>query len=210
MKAWSAFYPDVLIELPGAPLPLVDHWLRNAAIEFCERSKAYRLDLAALDTVAAQMGYAVTPPDGLEPIEILSVTYDGEPLTVQAPGALSDRYGDWQAEVGTPEYFTQQDGATLLLVPAPADAAVAALKIKAAVKPSPTATGIDDWLFSRWRTAIASGCKAHLLLMADKPWSNPDRATLNAGRFEEAIAKATGDANNGFVRATPRFGGSFC
>lgn len=209
-KSWSAFYPDVLTELPGAPNPVVDHWLRNAAIEFFDRSKALRIDLTAADAVAEQMEYAPILPANTDLIEILQVLFNDEPLTMKAPAFLSGKYGNWKGEIGTPEHFTQQDGVNVLLVPAPADAAVGAIKIKAAVKPGEGATGIDDWAYSKWRQAIAAGCKGKMMAMANVPWSNTEFASINLAQFEVAISQATIAANKGFTRATPRFSGSFC
>lgn len=218
MKAWSLFYPDVLPELPGAPLPLVDHWLRNAAIEFCERSKAHVETLVPVDAVASQMAYVLPmPTDGApvpvtlnELVEIVSVRFSGEKLTPRAPQFLDTKYDDWEAEVGTPADYTQADTENVLLVPAPADAAVGAIVVRAALKPTSTATGIADWLYSQYRQALCAGAKAKMMAMENQPWTRPDLVALNLGIFEEAISKATTSASDGHVRSRPRFSGSFC
>lgn len=209
-KAWSAFYPDVLADLPGAPAPMVDHYLRNAAIEFCERSKAWVVDLDLIDAVAEQMEYTLPMPTGAELVEIKTAWFLGEKITPKSPGYLAANYDDWTAEVGTPEHYTHESTDAVMLVPAPADAASDALKIKAAIRPTPDATEIDDWFYNHYRLAIAAGCKALLMVMADKPWSNADLAVINASMFEAVIAKATGAAANGFTNAKPRFSGRFC
>lgn len=218
MKAWSQFYPDVLPELPGAPLPLVDHWLRNAAIEFCERSKALVQTLTAIDAVASQMAYVLPmPADGgiapvtlYELVQIVSVRFNGAKLTPKAPLFLETKYDDWEAEVGEPEHYTQADTGSVLLVPAPADAVVGAIEVRAALKPAADATGVADWLYSQYRLALCAGAKAKLMAMEDKPWSRPDRVALNLAAFEEAISNATSAASDGHVRSRPRFSGSFC
>ena len=208
-KVWSTFYPDVLPDLPGAPLPLVDHYLRNATIEFCERSKAWVADLTVIDAVAGQMEYALPLPTGAELVEIKAALYLGEAITPKTHDYLADKYGDWQVEVGYPAHYTHQTTDEVLLVPAPTDAATGALKIKAAVRPSPTAADVEDWFYSRYRLAIAAGCKALMASMTDKPWTNADRAVINAGMFDAAITKATQAAAGGFTNARPRFSGSF-
>lgn len=210
MKAWSLFYPDTLPDLPGAPLPVVDHWLRNAAIEFCERSKVLVVDLTAMSAVADQMSYAITLASNTELVELISVKFSGEVVTPKSPAYLEAKYGDWQAETGTPEHYTQQDTANVLLVPAPAAAETGAIKLKVATKPGTAATGVEDWFFSQYRLAIVAGAKGKLMLMDGKPWSNPDRAAFNLALFEGAISTATGRTADGHVRARPRFSGSFC
>jgi hypothetical protein len=209
MKLWSAFYPDVLPELPGAPLPMVDHWLRNVTIDFCERSKAYVADLALIDAVAEQMSYPLVMPAGTELVDVVSAWFIGEEITPKSPGYLKDKFGDWMAETGTPEHFTHQATDAIMLVPAPADAATDALKIKASIRPALTATGVDDWFYSQYRLALAAGCKAKMMAMKDVPWADPERVALNLSTFEAAISKAIGAAANGFTRARPRFNGGF-
>jgi len=210
MKAWSLFYPDVLPDLPQAPWPIVDHYLRNAAIEFCERSKCNVVRLTDLDSVAEQMSYAITLAENTELVEINSVRYLGEKLDAAAPVFLERKYDDWETEVGTPEYYTQADTLNVMLVPAPADANTAGIRIRAAVKPGPAATGVDDWLFSEYRLAICAGAKAKMMAELSKPWSNPDLVALNQGIFDGAIEAATVRATDGMVKSRPRFSGSFC
>jgi hypothetical protein len=209
MKAWALFYPDILPELPGVPMPMVDHWLRNAAIEFCERTKAHVVTLAEVDAVADQMGYTLPLDANTELVQVVAVKFSGEKLTPKSPGFLEKKYDDWESETGTPEHYTQVATDSLLLVPAPDTAETNAIAIRAAIKPGTAATGIHDWLFSQYRKAIGAGAMAGLLSM-NKPWSDPDRALLNQTKFEAAIETATPAATDGHVQAVPRFSGSFC
>lgn len=210
MKAWSQFYPDVLPELPEAPQPLVDHWLRHTAIEFCERSKAHVVTLTPVDAVALRMDYAISLAADTELVEVVSARFKGKKLTPAAPRFLDAKYDDWQGATGSPEYFTQADTENVLLVPAPTDAATGALVLRAAIKPEAAATGIDNWLFSQYRLALCAGLKAKLMAMEDKPWTRPNLVAFYQDIFESAIGKATTAASDGHVRSRPRFSGSLC
>lgn len=210
MKNWSEFYPDVLPELPGAPLPVVDHWLRNVAIEFCERSKVLVADLAAIDAVANQMSYSLPMPSDTELVDVVSAWFMGNEITPKAPDYLVRRYGDWMEEKGTPEHYTHQDTGAILLVPAPSNDAAGALKIKATIRPSLTSVGVDDWLYGKYRMALAAGCKARMMAMKGTAWADGDLFALNLGIFETAIANARSAVASGFTRARPRFSGRWC
>lgn len=211
MKTWSDFYPDVLAELPGAPLPVVDDCLRNVAIEFFDRTKAYVVDIDPFDAVADQMAYSLSLPAGTELVEIQSIYFSGDKIDPKSPKFLEDKYGDWAVEVDTPAFYTQQDLENVLLVPAPATDEVDAVKIRAAIKPGATSTGIGDSQFAQWRQAIASGAKGRMMAMGGGvTWENLRLAPIYMGAFEDAIAKFTTRAADGFVRARPRFAGSFC
>lgn len=210
MKAWTAFYPDALPELPEVPLPVLDHHLRNACIEFFTKSKAYVVDLSAIDTVASQMAYALALPQDTAIVEIRTVKLSGNPLTLKGHSFLSQKFGDWEAEIGTPEYYTQQSLDEVMLVPAPDTSGTGALKVKAALKPSASAPGVADWIFERWRVAMAAGAKAALMAEANKPWSNPERVALYQGVFDSALDDASSAANSGFGMERPRYSGRFC
>jgi len=209
MKAWALFYPDLLPELPGAPLPMVDHWLRNVVIEFCERSKAHVVDLVAMNAVANQMAYTLVPLSDTEVVEIRALWFSGEKLTPKGHAYLENNFDDWMTAVGTPEHYTQQATDAVLLVPAPSAAETGAIKIKAVARPAIAATGIHDWLFQRYRQAFAAGCKAKMMAMEDVSWSRPDRVDYYLGMFEAAIDKATSEANSGFGKERPRYSGAF-
>lgn len=210
MKLWSAFYPDVAIEVHGAPDPVVDFWLRAAATEFFARSKAHVVALDDDVALAGQMEYALDPPTRMDVVEICAVAFAGRPLDPAAPSALGKRFGDWLSETGTPTHYTQRgDLTSVLLVPAPIDAG-GSIKVSAALAPGSAAVGIDDALFARWHSAISAGCKAKMMMMPSVSWANPDRAAVHAATFESAIQAATTAANDGFVRSRPRFSGKFC
>jgi hypothetical protein len=207
---WSAFYPDCLPELPGAPQPLVDHTLRNVAIDFCTRSKAHRADLAVIDADASVGTYALTLPAGTDLVEIIAARFDGYSLDPKAPEFLERQYDDWQTEVGTPTYHTRQSSDSILIVPAPSADATGAIKVKVALCPSATATGLDDWLFAKFRRVIAAGAKSMLMVQTGRPWANEKLSMTYGAQYESALADATVAANKGLVQSRPRFSGSFC
>ena len=210
MKAWPLFYSDVVPELPGVPYPLVDQWLRNTTIEFCERSKVYAVDLDPESAVANEGEYTLSLPTNTDLVEIRTVLFNGVPITPKTPQFLEEKYGDWLSKTGTPDHVTQRDTENYLLVPAPSAAATDAIKVKVAIKPGAAAAGVENWIFSQWRLALAAGAKSRMMLMGDVPWSNPNLAAVHLATFEDAVHKATNQASNGFVRARPRFSGSFC
>lgn len=209
MIAWSAFYPFVIPELPGAPSPLVDFWLIQVAREFCERSRAWVETTPPVDAVQGQSAYSPTPPSETEIVQIVAVNYLGKPLNPKLPGELQKDYGNWQAKLGTPASFTSNGLGQALLVPVPDQSNAGAIVMNVAVKPTDTASGVADWVFSRWRNALAAGAKAKLMAMADKPWAQPDRVPLYQAMFEAAIADAVVAARDGFVLARPRARGVF-
>lgn len=210
MAAWTLFYPDVQVEVRLAPLPLIDKHLRDAAIELCDRSKVWVQTLDLIDAVAEQQAYALPLATGTELVEIRRAWFNDEPINPRSKTYLDRKYDDWTAEIGTPIDYTQDDKTEILLVPAPQDAATDAIKVRVAIKPTYTASSLDDDLFAEYRKVIACGAIASLMAMKDVAWSDPARSEFHAGKFEAGISKATTAASDGHVRARPRFSGSFC
>lgn len=210
MSAWSAFYPDVLAEVLGAPEFIVDNALRNAAITFCERTHIWTQMLDPIDSVANQMEYDLDVPTRTNLVEIQAVWYSGRRIDPKSPRFLETTYADWTAETGTPAFYTQETPEVLLLVPMPTESLSESIKVRASLKPSSTATGVEDWIFARHRLDIAAGCKAALMTMTDQVWFSPDRSNHYRALFEAAIEKTTKSAANGLTAARPRFTGGFC
>jgi hypothetical protein len=211
MKAWSLFHPDVMPELPGALAIMVNHWLRNISIEFCERTRAHVVMLDAESSEAGIGDYYISVPTGTIVHEVVSVSYKDSPMEPKSHEYLDSVYGtDWINQTGTPTLYTQYEPGTLVLVPAPAAVEVGAIKIRACLKPSESSTGITDWLYAQFRGVIAEGAKAKMMSMVNVPWRNIEQAGICAGRFEQGVADASDRVQKALVRAKPRFSGRFC
>lgn len=156
MKPWLNFFPDVLPDVPpDTPEPTVEHALLRAAQDFCQRTRAWRLDLDPFTTQDAVTEYDLELEPQSELVRIESATLNGFPLTVW-------RVGD--AACG--QFLSCADGKTLRLNrPMSADGVIV---VTACLKPGNTASGVDDALFDRYVTTIALGAVARLNADAGK------------------------------------------
>ena len=192
LAAWSTFYPDVLVHVRGCPLPLVDHHLRAAAIDLCQRSRRLKVEMSAFNTVADTPTYALVPGDGMETVVILDVSIDGKPIDPATRAELS-AIVDWDTETGEPsKYLMDGDDETVRLWKMPD--AVYSVAIALAVKPSEAATGIEQWFANRYRRTIARGALAELLAIPKSPWTDMEMAGLRANQFEAGVRAAEGQA----------------
>ena len=202
---FAALLPQILVEVPGVSDPLGEQVLRNAAIEFCERTWVWRVDQEPLPAEAGIADYELELPDNTALVKVLDVWFNGDRLTPVGPDQLADEYGDWATQTGTPRFYTQESpAAVILLVPKPEVADADAITAKLAVRPSRTATGMDADVLDKYFEAIACGAKAHLFSMANKPWSDVSAANLNRALFEGAKGAANVAASKGHVRAPKR------
>lgn len=197
---WAAWFDDVLPDVPGCGQPLATIHIRGAAIDFCKKSLAWRVDMDPLSAIANQGEYDFDLDTGTVLVRVLQVWYQKKPLISTDANTLNDWSAHWPSEVGTPLYWTQENPSdSLILVPMPAAALADAITAKLAVKPSQASTFADARLYEEWRETIASGAKARLFALKKKPWTDPGLATYHKSQFDSKVAEAQLAAAKGFT-----------
>ena len=88
MATYSSLVKEVLPYVPLCPDSLVEQNLRSATIEFCERSKAYILDMDPFNTISGVYEYDFEIPSGTEVHQVLYMTYDGRDMDPISPRSL--------------------------------------------------------------------------------------------------------------------------
>lgn len=190
MAAITAFFPEVLPYVPSCPTPIAANAVRNAIAQFCQESSWWTYTPAAIDIVSGTSEYALTPPAGALVSELLWVAFNDTPLVPKTEVQLDAVGSDWKNESGDPVYYTQLSPRLIRLVPTPSSALTGGLKLRYALKPTPTATTVDDVVFEEWHEDIAAGALARLLEIKDKPWTSPTEAERQLGIFLAGIQKA--------------------
>lgn len=208
-KTWEKFYDEVLPNVPGCPQAVAKNAIRNATIEFCERSFVYQIDHTAINAVQDQAEYDYAAGAGLKVVRPEMVWYDKKPLTPVTRDDLDKLYAYWPDEGGTPLYFVQEKLEKLILAPKPSAALASAIRLKVSVKPTRASTDIDDALWEKYLEAIASGANARLFAMKKKPWTDNPLSVHHKQLFDEAIAKARLAAAKGHGRARMRIRANF-
>lgn len=203
MLTLTDFYPQVALECPGVPVPILDNAIRRAMRRFCERTHAYRKTYT-VTTTATVSGYS---PLGVD-VDLLGVKefYDagGSDIKV-APLASLNKL---TAASRKPEYYAVSDGPDEPITLYPTPDATYALTLVAAVKPSRTATSFDDVLMT-WEEAIVAYAKYLLQGQVDRPWTDHDAAARNLRRFGTLVTEAfwqqatDNGATEVFVRQRP-------
>lgn len=181
-KLWADFYDGVMPELPGLPSGTpADFFIKRAAIEFCDRSLKWQVEIPAFATVADTGTYSLAAPvAGAMVAKIMEIRYLDKELDPATPAQLRARYGsgrDWRGVTGeTPTYWTSERPNQVTIVPAP-DAVVAdAISGWAAIKPADDATGLDEVIWREHFQTICNLAKAMAMEVPKKPYSNPQRA----------------------------------
>lgn len=205
MMKWAAFYDFILPELPAAQVNLVDLHLRQAAIEFLEETQVWVAVADPINTTAGVATYQLAPPAAVLEADVVQVRvarFEGTLLTFTTMDELRQSAIDYEVQTSPmPRGFTQYTQSTLTLVPAPDHSTTGGLTMKLALRPSLTATGVPDWIGTKWVQELSMGAKAMLMSMVGKPWSSPEGAMGYRQQFEGAKTRATIEANRSFTRA---------
>ena len=180
---WSSFYAYVQPEVPTLPLPVLDHVLRKAAIEFCEETAIHAIDATPITVVADTGTYALDSGDPELDVSIVKFAwYDGKPLPFVSQEILNDQTGVyWPDQTSTAATgFTQQDHGNLILYPIPTVGVTDGLKLKLVVRPSLTSTGVYDWIANRFIQEISFGALAMATGMMPNSMPESDATAVTA------------------------------
>lgn len=203
MTAIADFIPRVKPEISGGVDTVIIRYIRDAAIEFCDRSWYWRQDLTPINTLAGTSTYTVAPPVDSVISEILTVKHNDIPLKPSIEADLDASNPKWrteQAEQAERWTATARDSVTLYA--APSVSATGTIKIKAVLKPSQTATTLPNSLYDNYLNAIAAKAKSLLMAMPGETWSNPERSDYYQAIFEKGVSDAKVSAIKGYNRTT--------
>lgn len=201
MKTWADLLPLVLPRVPGCPELVAEDEIRNAAIDFYQRSLAWRMWTPGVAMVAGQALYTPTLPAGAQMVRVHAATLAGSPLDVTTADAVD-------GSAGLPNAVYTDDLRKLGVWPIPG-AAGALLAARVSLAPTESSPGIDDALFDQHRLGIASGAISRIAGQAGKPYTNGSVQAEHDGRFEAAIVDARSRAGRGNSSARRRVSGVF-
>lgn len=198
MKTWGQAEGLIAVDVPGAPWPVVEDALRTIARDYFSRTLAWRASLDPQLTAVGVWEYDAAEETGAEPVKILTATCDRSPLrplTTREFMLERARAGG----NGHPE-FLSFNGESLLIWPPPMVAGQE-VWVEVAFRPTLTAKGLPDEIWSEHVEALTDGVRAKLMSQRDKPYTDPNGAKIAAAAYREAAATAGVVATKGYTRA---------
>ena len=205
--SYESFFPNVLPEVPGAAEVVVVNAIRNAAIEFCEKSLILTRDHDPVDVQTGVVDYDLSPPSGYVVVKVMRAWLENSPLTPLAPDVVRDAsvynrlFSSYQSQASTPNAFLQKEERTVSVWPVPDKDYPSGLTMRVALKPSRASETIDNVILEDYAEAIASGALSRLMMSAGKPYTNVEMAAVHKGLFQQAINLARQRATHGQVRS---------
>ena len=186
MAALSSFLPLIAPFVPGAPDVAMENAALQGAIEFCERTLTLQRKLASVATVIDQANYTLVQA-GEVVHKLLGVKLGGKPLRLPTQTAL-DAEDTPTMSVIAPTDALLVAPMTLQLYPPPSAASLSII-VRAAMRPSQTATTVDDGLFERHARTIADFACYWLMVQPETAYYNKGAAEVRFNAFEAAVGR---------------------
>lgn len=201
VKLFNTLFDEVLIDVPGVLQNVALNAIRNAAIEFCEHARCWVVDAEPITSIANQAVYQFEPDSGTEIVGVIQAYYNGvriDPMTAEQldlecsqPQSTFVTGTSWNEQPGTPKYYHVERPDEFVLVPYPDTGIASAIKMKIALKPSRSASGMEKWIIDKYFEELAHGAKGKLCAMQKKPWSDAEKAAYHLREFRLGINKAS-------------------
>lgn len=207
MKDLDLLLPRVLEKAAACPEPTALRHLRDAAIEFCRRTRIWRdsdsfeLSTDDCEAVAVEPGqvlfeisHATFSSDTCEERDLVPVTMDW--LDQERPG--------WRSECGPPEFVTQTAPDTVRVVPKPETTDPAGtLTLQMILLPSTDADELPDVLIDAYSREIANGAIGAVLLLPAE-FGNAQLGAYHTAEFDKALGRFSDRIPRGQQRAKRR------
>ena len=195
MATYTSLVKEILPYVPLCPDALVEQHIRAATIEFCERSKAYILDMDPFNTTAGVYEYDFDIPVATEVHQVLYMTLDGNDMDPISPRSLELNYPDWRNRTGSPHVYLQKSSSLFWIVPVPSGSKEVIASV--ALKPTRTSNNIDSTVSNQYRDAILYGALYRLLRMPGREWTDVGAAREYLAQFNNEIMQAELRARGG-------------
>lgn len=196
---------DVLPNLAADPSdPVTEYAIKRAVIEFCAGSWVWRAFPDAISVKAGVNTYDLEPETGTDITTVLSAELNGVPLSPKDLPWLNKEIPGWRTTQKSVKYFTQIDTESIILAPVPDTTVKFGLSLVYALQPSQKSVDFPNWIYTQFIYAIADGAMSKLMLMPQKPWSDPATGLDKRAKFESAIANARQSAVSALGTAPQR------
>lgn len=203
--SYEVFFPEVLPYVHDVPEFVAINAIRNACIEFCDKSLYIQYTLDPITIEANVSEYSLDLPKDTVSARVVAGWVGNLPLTFKSEEDLQRIYPlDWRAMGGRPQYLTQKVPWEVIIAPYSDYQMVDGMKLIIALKPSRDSTTVDRVIFERWVEAIGFGARARLYDTPNQPYYDPTSAAKYRTYFESAIGEAKTERNRGLTRNVTR------
>lgn len=191
--------------VPGCPQPVMLNYLRDAAIESCERTLSWRYEQPGIVLTAGVVDYPYEIPTDTEVHAIITASVNGADIrsvTLENVHRRWPKYPDNAVDQRTtPQAVVHIDPDTFYVAPPPDGGTTYVVDMFVALKPLRSATGMDQTIMDDLENVILHGASQNLLVLPERTWSDRELAAFHAKQFSFKLAERRARTNVGAGRA---------
>jgi hypothetical protein len=192
--------------VPGCPRPTIEQYVRDAAIEVCEKTLAWRYEQDSIRLTPGVYEYDYETPDYAEIAAVIYSAVNGVAVSALVQEDVHRLFPDWPnldvTKRSEPRYISQFDPDHFVVMPIPDSSKTYDIKMFLALRPTPDSTGMDKTAFDECEQLIIHGALQNLLVLPNKSWTDRELATYHAKQYVYKTANRRAKANLGVARAT--------
>lgn len=206
----------LVTHVPGCPFPVIEKYVRDAAIEVCEKTLVWKYEQPSIRLTPGLHDYPYEPPTEAEVHAFLHVTVEGnanntndntpqpiDPLTLEQ---LYQRYPAWPNHdpdaLSRPRHIAHLDADNFVLAPVPDDEEDYDLIMLVALKPLRDARGMDQTVLDEIENAVMDGALSCLYMLPDKNWTDMSAGQYHKQQFIARTSERRARANLGAGRGS--------
>lgn len=197
--SYDAFLEYVLPQVHGCPKAVARTAIRDAVIEFCEKSHLWvePSELTNIYAGWARYAFDAREDDGI----VTTLNYaavEDKPLQIVSEEGLDSKMHWRKLESNTPTMIFMDTSSTVRLVGVPTEDKEDALYLEVVLKPSRNSTECPQFIFEDWATYISHGALAILKAMAGRVWADPNLVSYHRNEFRAGISRAKSAAQKSY------------
>jgi hypothetical protein len=191
---YENFLPEVMQFVPDVADLIAVNAIRNACIEFCERTRYLQIDIPYIPLVANQASYPVVTPEGTKFV-LPEVTYFNDVLLIPKSSdelASIYRMADWRQVKANPAYITRLIMPEILVVPYPiaVDPTRDYLRCRISIAPTRDSTEVDSEIYEQFLEIISFGARSRLYGTPKQAYYDKGAADQYYRMFKYGISEA--------------------
>lgn len=193
--------PFVTNEISNCPDSVIKQQMLLTLQEFCKETRCWQQQLDPIQLVAGQREYDTTPDSNTARVHVFDRVDCIGVGELDLLDASQTRPADWMSATGTVprRVYAAADGQTLTVYPEPEGAQLPQLLVHVRLVPKLNADSLPDEVLEKHIEAIASGTKARLMAMINRPWTDASTSGMHRSLFTAAMTDARANAGKTYV-----------
>ena len=178
---YEQFLPEVMQFVPDVADIIAINAIRNACIEFCERTRYLQIDIPYIPLVNGEASYFVNTPESTKFVLPEVCYYNDVLLIPKSSDELAGIYrmADWRGVKANPAYITRLIMPEIVVVPYPVTVvSTDFLRCRVSIAPTRDSTEVDSEIYEQFLEVISYGARSRL-------YSTPKQAYYDKGAADQ-------------------------